>query len=36
MPPLYGLLFVLVEWETFQQLCSSGRDCWAVFKIWHA
>ncbi len=29
------LLFVLVEWETFRQLCSSGRDCWAAFKIWH-
>ena len=29
MPPLYGLLFVLVEWETFQQLCSSGRGHWS-------
>lgn len=27
-------LFVLVEWEMFRDLCTSGRDCWAAVKIW--
>ncbi|MFH1529323.1 MAG: prolipoprotein diacylglyceryl transferase family protein [Pseudomonadota bacterium] len=28
------LLFVLVEWETFRDLCASGQDCWAAVKVW--
>jgi len=28
------ILFVLVEWETFRDLCMSGQDCWAAAKVW--
>lgn len=27
-------LFVLVEWDTFKELCTTGQDCWAAVKIW--
>jgi phosphatidylglycerol:prolipoprotein diacylglycerol transferase len=28
------ILFVVVEWETFRELCTTGQDCWAAFKVW--
>ncbi len=28
------ILFVVVEWDTFHELCTTGHDCWAAFKVW--